>query len=975
MIGRIVSHYKILERLGEGGMGVVYKARDLKLDRFVAMKFLPSQQDTDEDAKRRFIHEAKSASSLDHPNICAIHEIDETPEGQTFIVMPHYEGEPLDKKLENGPFGIEDAIDIVRQVASGLAVAHDKGIVHRDVKPGNVFVTDDGQVKLLDFGLAKLAGTTKFTKTGTTLGTVSYMSPEQARGEEVDVRSDVFSLGLVLYELLAGRPPFGGDHEAAILYGIVHKDPEPLSTSRSDIPEALGQIVDKALQKDVEKRHQNAADLVNDLEILLATLDTGEPVRRLKTARARRFRTEVGRRGVVVIAGVAAVALIGVSLLLWRHLAPSSDEGLALAVMDFRDLASVEDPTVSAGMTGLVNVGLVESSPVRVVSPEYLYDLRRRLFGDEQGPINQNQALEVARQAGATMLLSGQISRARGSPYVTWRLVDTRTGRNFAARRVDGDDIVFLADQIIAEVIPLLASESGVEVTSPPWSVTALTTSSPEAHRHYVAGVRAFGENRLLEAALELELAVRLDSTFALAFFELSRVQYSLKSDASEVEIPRDYADKAWELRMRLGIKDRLRLEAWRHQLDYRLEGAMGTFKELLARWPDDRRGLTDLSEILYQFWDFDEAKKIAKQGFELYPDDLFFGITYGTCLGITGPADEAIAVARSYIDQHPNNPNAWDELALRYLEAGLPDSAESAFRKALEIDPDFLSSQQGLGYCAYSRGDVEGAIDIFEQILIERDLGVGERLPILVNSAFWPGLSLLHAEAGRFEKALDLFEEARQDLSGLESVTRLESQRNLFLLRMGRADDVLEWARQLESRDDSRYARMMAARYRARSLAALDSVEAARVAVVELRAMEDRGGGLVRFLTLKITAEIELASNDPQSALRALEEIKQRGVFYGGLYDIEFREARAMAYRMDGQLEEAARVNQDLLRIYGAHALSHYELGKIYDEMGRPADAVQEYTTFLEMWSDADENLWQLADARRRLTSLKTDS
>jgi len=268
MIGQTVSHYKILEKVGEGGMGAVYKAEDTKLKRTVALKFLPPELTRNTKAKTRFIHEAQAASALQHNNICAIHEIDETRDGRIFICMDCYEGGSLKETIAGGPQSLPDALDIVIQVADGLAEAHSRGIVHRDIKPANIVMTESGVAKIVDFGLAKLAGQTRVTRTGTTVGTVSYMSPEQATGREVDHRSDIWALGVVLYELLAGRPPFEGEHEAALLYQIVHEEPKPIASICPETPAAVARILDRALAKDADARYASAAEFMADLQVV-----------------------------------------------------------------------------------------------------------------------------------------------------------------------------------------------------------------------------------------------------------------------------------------------------------------------------------------------------------------------------------------------------------------------------------------------------------------------------------------------------------------------------------------------------------------------------------------------------------------------------------------------------------------------------------------------------------------------------------
>jgi serine/threonine protein kinase len=268
MVDKRVSHYDILERLGGGGMGVVYKAEDTRLHRTVALKFLPPAFSFDEEAKLRFIHEAQAASSLQHNNICNIHDIDETEDDRIFICMDFYEGETLKKKIERGPLEIEEAAHIITQIAEGLEKAHNKGIIHRDIKPANIFITKDGIVKILDFGLAKLSGQTMMTRTGATIGTAAYMSPEQVRGEEVDSRTDIWSLGVVLYEMITGKLPFKGEYEQAVIYSILNLPVQPICALKPYIDPKLEFLIMDCLIKDPNERWQTAGEISHRLKIL-----------------------------------------------------------------------------------------------------------------------------------------------------------------------------------------------------------------------------------------------------------------------------------------------------------------------------------------------------------------------------------------------------------------------------------------------------------------------------------------------------------------------------------------------------------------------------------------------------------------------------------------------------------------------------------------------------------------------------------
>ncbi len=309
MIGRTVSHYTIVEQLGRGGMGVVYKAVDNRLGRTVALKFLSPELSLDPEAKRRFLHEARAASALEHQNIGAVHDIEETPEGRIFICMSYYEGQTLRDKLRSGPLPMADAVRIARQLAEGLERAHRSAMIHRDVKPANLIITPAGEVKIVDFGLARLADQTRITKSGATVGTAAYMAPEQALGEQTDERTDIWAAGVVLYEMLAGRLPFKGDYDLAVAYSIINEPPPPLAELNPAVPPELARIVSRCLAKKPVDRYAHAAELGADLAQLEAQyFPVAEHAHRKTEWTVRRW-----LRGRRLVAASAVLALLVVA--------------------------------------------------------------------------------------------------------------------------------------------------------------------------------------------------------------------------------------------------------------------------------------------------------------------------------------------------------------------------------------------------------------------------------------------------------------------------------------------------------------------------------------------------------------------------------------------------------------------------------------------------------------------------------------
>ncbi len=550
MIGRTISHYKIISKLGEGGMGVVYRAEDLKLHRFVALKFLPASLGDDK-ARQRFTHEAQAVSALEHPNICSIHEIDETPEGRMFIVMPCYEGESLQKKIERGPTTLDEAIEIASQVASGLARAHEKGVVHRDIKPGNIFITKDG-AKIVDFGLAKLAAQTRLTKTGTTVGTVMYMSPEQGQGQETDERSDIWSLGAVLYEMLTGRPPFTGEHEAAVLYQIMNEQPQPVTGVRTGVPMELERIVNKCTAKDPEERYQHADEIVADLRHLTTVLSSPTARRPAELQKGAARRPILWWPWIVAVAGVLAVVIAVVSRYRTPSEAPPVSGRMMLAVLPFENLGSADDEYFAAGITEEITARLATIKELGIIS---------RTSAVHYAGTNKT-VKQIGSELGVQYVLEGTVrwartpgeaSRVRITPQLIRVSDDTHLWSEPYDRVIE--DIFQIQSDIAQNVVEHLGLTL-LEKEHP--AVEARPTANLDAYQAYLqgqyyAGQPHFASENWKKAIESYQRAVDLDPGFALAYAQLSGAHarlYYFRYDMSEDRrnSARAAIDKALEL-------------------------------------------------------------------------------------------------------------------------------------------------------------------------------------------------------------------------------------------------------------------------------------------------------------------------------------------------------------------------------------------------------------------------------------------
>jgi serine/threonine-protein kinase len=676
MIGQTISHYKILEKLGEGGMGVVYKAEDTKLKRAVALKFL-SPLISDATARKRFIHEAQAASSLEHPNICSIYEIDETLDGRMFIVMPCYEGETLQSKIDRGPMKLEDAVSISIQVVSGLSKAHEKGIVHRDIKPGNIFITSDGLAKVVDFGLAKLSGRTKLTRTGTTPGTVAYMSPEQLKGEDVDRRSDIWALGVVLYEMITSETPFRGDFEQAMMYSIMNEEPRPARSLRPDVPPDVERLIDKTLSKDPNERYQTSAELVLALQSL---------VRRPEIKRAD---------------------------------TDSDDAKLfpAIAVLPFTNMSpDPENQYFGDGLTEeLINAfAQIEGLHVAARTSTFCFrgegvDLR-----------------EVGEKLNVGTVLEGSVRKAGNRLRVTAQLINVADGYHLWSKRFDREmqDIFDIQDEIARAIVDQLQ----VRLVGPKdQTLVSCGTENLEAYtallegRYYLHSLTPDGWAKSLAL---LEKSIELDPSFALPHAWLSDYYQSLGwwggcPPNEMMPKSRAAAERAIELDDKLGIAHAsLATVLWSYDWDFR--GAEREFRRALEL--DPTAAFSRMRHALFLSCQGRNEETIAEArlSLRLEPLDGLLAAWVASTLPGAGAIEEAIDTILKALDMEQDHWQLHLFLGFAHLHASREKEAAAALETAVDLSGGASITLAILGVTYYLMGKNSEA-DRFAERLAER--------------------------------------------------------------------------------------------------------------------------------------------------------------------------------------------------------------------------------------------------------------